>query len=98
MLAPSSSSPVNYVLMEVDHPRSGKNPSYRDKIGPDDLLFQLVFFSTYEELNLPMHGPMEDAEVRKFYDPSIVEMKSVCAWCLYKYVPVQYVLVCTCVS
>jgi hypothetical protein len=42
---------------------SPKNTSY--KIGPDDLLFNLVFFSTFEELNLPIHGPMEDAEVMK---------------------------------
>jgi hypothetical protein len=48
--------------------RPPKNPSY--KIGPDDLLFQLVFFSTFEELHLPIHGPMEDAEVIKLYDPS----------------------------
>ena len=40
-----------------------KNQSY--KIAPDDLLFNLVFFSTFEELNLPIHGPMEDAEVMK---------------------------------
>ena len=43
--------------------RSPKNQSY--KIGSDDLLFNLVFFSTFEELNLPIHGPMEDAEVLK---------------------------------
>ncbi len=47
--------------------RMPKNPSY--KIGPDDLLFNLVFFSTFEELNLPIHGPMEDAEVLKLYEP-----------------------------
>ena len=44
-----------------------KNPSY--KIDPDDFLFNLVFFSTSEELNLPIHGPMEDAEVIKLYEP-----------------------------
>ena len=48
--------------------RSPTNTSYR--IGPDDLLFHLVFFSTFEELNLPIHGPMEDAGVVKLYDPS----------------------------
>jgi hypothetical protein len=48
--------------------RPPKNPSY--KIGPDDLLFNLVFFSTFEELQLPIHGPMEDAGVIKLYDPS----------------------------
>ena len=48
--------------------RPPKNPSY--KIGPDDLLFNLVFFSTFEELQLPIHGPMEDAGVIKLYYPS----------------------------
>jgi hypothetical protein len=43
-----------------------KNPSY--KIGPDDLLFNQVFFSTFEELNLPIHA-MEDAGVLKLYEP-----------------------------
>ena len=45
--------------------RPPKNPWY--KIGPDDLLFNLVFFSTFEELILPIHGLMEDAEVLKLY-------------------------------
>ncbi len=52
------------------HPTGGwppKNLSY--KIGPDDLLFNLVYFSTFEEMNLPIHGPMEDAEVLKLYEP-----------------------------
>ena len=43
--------------------RPPKNPSY--KIGPDDLLFNLVFFSTFEGLQLPIYGPMEDAGVIK---------------------------------
>jgi hypothetical protein len=54
--------------------RPPKNPSY--KIGPDDLLFNLIFFSTFEELNLPMHGPMEDAGVLKLYEPGPIQ-------CLY---------------
>jgi hypothetical protein len=57
------------------------NPSYT--IGPDDL-FQLVFFSTFEELNVPMHGSMKDAGVLKFYDPSPIP-------CLYM-APVANVL------
>ncbi len=44
------------------------NPSY--KIGTDDLLFNLVFFSTFEELDLPIHGLMEGAAVLKLYEPS----------------------------
>ncbi len=39
---------------------------------PDDLLHELVFFNTFEELNLPIKGPgpMEDAGVVKLYEPS----------------------------
>ena len=33
------------------------------KTGPDDLLYHLVFFNTFEELKLPIKGPMEDAGV-----------------------------------
>ena len=44
------------------------------KTGPDDLRYKLsynlVFFSTCEELKLPIHGPMEDAGVIKLYEPS----------------------------
>ena len=40
------------------------------KIGPDDLRYDLVFFSTFEELALPIKGPMEDAGVVKLYEPS----------------------------
>ncbi len=47
-----------------------KSPSESYRIGPDDLLFHLVFFSTFEDLNLPTHGPMEDAAVLKLYKPS----------------------------
>ncbi len=34
---------------------------------PDDLLCKLVFFNKFEELNLPIKGPMEDTEVVKLY-------------------------------
>ena len=40
------------------------------KTGPDDLRYDLVFFSTFEELKLPITGPMEDAGVIKLYEPS----------------------------
>ena len=40
------------------------------KTGPDDLRYYLVFFSTFEELKLPIHRPMEDAGVIKLYEPS----------------------------
>jgi hypothetical protein len=42
----------------------------RDKIGPDDSRFDLVFFSTFEALMLPIKGLMEDAGVVKLYEPS----------------------------
>ena len=41
------------------------------KTGPDDLRYDLVFFSTFEELTLPIKGPMEDAGVVKLYEPSL---------------------------
>ena len=41
-----------------------RNPEF------DDLLYNLVFFSTFEELKLPIRGPMEDAGVVKLYEPS----------------------------
>ena len=40
------------------------------KTGQDDLRYDLVFFSTFEELKLPITGPMEDAGVVKLYEPS----------------------------
>jgi hypothetical protein len=42
----------------------------RHKVSPDDSRFNLVFFSTLEELTLPIKGPMEDAGVVKLYEPS----------------------------
>ena len=47
--------------------RPPKNASYR--CGPDDLCHHLVFFSTFEELKLPISGPMERAGVTKLYEP-----------------------------
>ena len=40
------------------------------KTGPDYVQYDLVFFSTYEVLNLPIQGPMEDAGVVKLDEPS----------------------------
>ena len=37
---------------------------------PDDLLRELVFFITSEELKLPITGPVEDSGVVKLYEPS----------------------------
>ena len=54
----------------VMRPKNGRLP--KDKqghTGPDDIVYTLVFFSTFEELNLPMNGPMEDSGVVKLYEP-----------------------------
>jgi hypothetical protein len=40
------------------------------KTGPDDISFLLVLFSTFEELRLPIQGPMEDTGVVTRYEPS----------------------------
>jgi hypothetical protein len=40
------------------------------KTGPDNISYLLVFFSTFDELTLPIQGPMEDAGVVKLYEPS----------------------------
>ncbi len=51
--------------------RLPKNRTY--KSGPDDIVYTLVFFSTFEKLKLPIKGPMEDAGVIKLiklYEPS----------------------------
>ena len=48
------------------HPKDGRMPKTgRHKTGPDDVKVNLVFFSTFEELQLPIKGPMEDAGVVK---------------------------------
>ncbi len=52
-------------------PTGGRKPKDgRHKTGPDDLRYYLVFFSTFEELSLPIKGLMEDAGVVKLYEPS----------------------------
>jgi hypothetical protein len=46
----------------VMRPKNGRLPKdKRCHTGPDDIVHTLVFFSTFEELNLPMKGPMEDS-------------------------------------
>ena len=45
-------------------PKDGRPPKNRIyRCGPDDLPYHLVFFSTVEELKLPIGGPMERAGV-----------------------------------
>jgi hypothetical protein len=55
----------------TSHPRTRslpKNSNYN--YGPDDLCYTLVFFNTFEVLDLPIKGPMEDAGEVKLYKPS----------------------------
>ena len=55
-------------ILRPKNGRVPKNPTYRT--GPDDVFHHLVFFSTFEELKLPISGPMERAGVTKLYEPS----------------------------
>ncbi len=57
-----------HVNLRPAHGRLPKNYTY--KHGPDDLCYTLVFFSTFEVLDLPIKGPMEDAGLVKLYEPS----------------------------
>jgi hypothetical protein len=55
----------------VLRPKDGRLPKNKTyKTGPDDRIYTLVFFSTFEELKLSIKGPMEDAGVIKLYEPS----------------------------
>ncbi len=65
MLAPSS-----FLLPACVQEMPGSRRIQITKIGPDDLRHHLVFFSTFEELKLPIGGPMESAGVTKLYEPS----------------------------
>ena len=52
-------------------PKDGRPPSRANYThGPDDIRLELVFFSTFESLDLPKDGPMEQAGVQKLYEPS----------------------------
>ncbi len=58
-------------FMCVLQPKDGRSPKNRTyKTCPDDIVYTLVFFSTFEELKLPIKGPMEDAGMIKLYEPS----------------------------
>ena len=49
----------------LKHERLVENRTY--KTGPDDIA---CTFSTFEELKLPMNGPVEDSGMVKLYEPS----------------------------
>ena len=51
-------------------PADGRPPSQGNYTrGPDDFEMHLVFFSTFEELKLPVRSPIDDATT-KLYEPS----------------------------
>ena len=85
MPVPSSSSSAIYVLSMEDCLRTGHTKLVQvytsmylyvivctvfNNFLPDDLFRELVFFNTFEELHLPIKGPMEDSGVVKLYEPS----------------------------
>ena len=45
-------------------PMDGRQPQSNYTIGPDDFEMQLVFFSTFKELQLPARGPMDRATTK----------------------------------
>ncbi len=49
--------------------RAPKNSHYR--LGPDDIQYHMVFFSTFEELKLPITWPMERAGVTSCMSPPL---------------------------
>lgn len=52
-------------------PKHGRQPTRTNYIhGPDDILLELLFFSTFESLDLHLDGPMERAGVQKLYEPT----------------------------
>jgi hypothetical protein len=55
-------------VLRLKNGRVPKNRTYTT--GPYDIIYILVFFSTFEELKLPIKGPMEDTGVIKLYEPS----------------------------
>ena len=63
---------------------------------PVDLLRELVLFNTFEELNLPITGPMEDSGVVKLYEPSPTQclyVAPVYILCVYWYILVCPILI-----
>ena len=52
-------------------PMGGRQPRRSNYMyGPDDIQVYLVFYSTFEPLDLPGGGPMEAVDVQKLYEPS----------------------------
>ena len=52
-------------------PKHGRQPTRTNYIHcPDDILLELLFFSTFESLDLHMDCPMERAGVQKLYEPT----------------------------
>ena len=48
--------------------------------GPDDIQVQLVFYSTFEPMVLPMGGPIEAMGVQKLYYGTRPHPRPFCMW------------------
>ena len=54
----------------AEGPSDGRLPKrISDTYGEDDFRVELVFYSTFEPLDLPCSGPMEAQGMPKFYEP-----------------------------
>ena len=51
-------------------PTDGRLPKARRIYGEDDIQVALVFYSTFEQLDLPGSGPMDKRDVQKYYKPT----------------------------
>jgi hypothetical protein len=45
-------------------------PKARSTYGEDEIQVALVFYSTFEQLDLPGSGPMDKWDVQKYYEPT----------------------------
>jgi hypothetical protein len=48
-------------------PTDGRLPKARRTYGEDDIQVALVFYSIFEQLDLPCSGPMDKRDVQKYY-------------------------------
>jgi len=51
-------------------PTDGRLPKARRTYGKDDIQVALVFYSTFEQLDLPGSGSMGKHDVQKYYEPT----------------------------
>jgi hypothetical protein len=64
-------------------PTDGQLPKARCTYGEDDIQFALVFYSNFEQLDVPCSGPMDKLDVQKYYEPNTYPLRGPslqCAW------------------